>query len=148
MEQPTFPILLDRTLNSELLYWSICPTQDVIACCFADHVSCNRLHWQRLWNFQRQGRPTLPSSLVWHPEARSVGVGFDDGSVVLLDPESGELQHEARISEARITSLSWLEEEPTTSSKSYTYAHNRTQIFACSLDRSQALEQAASRGSS
>lgn len=111
MEHTEISLLLDRHINADLLLWSICPTQDVIACCFTDQIACHRLHWQRLWVYQHKNRNASPTAIVWHPEAKLLGVGLDDGTVILLDPETGSLSREMKVVESAITSLSWLEEE-------------------------------------
>ena len=110
MEEASFSLTLDRSLPSDLLLLSICPTQDIIACCFNDQVSCHRLQWQRIWTHPLTKADGTPTAIVWHPDAKLLGVGSSDGTLVLLEPEKGDIRASRRISEAPITSLSWLED--------------------------------------
>ena len=111
MQEVDFPPLLDKTLHADLNFYAYCPSQDIIACCFGDHISCHRLNWQRLWVFQQGQEDSPPTALVWHPEARFLGVGFESGLVILLNPENGELCGRSQAATSPVTSMNWLEEE-------------------------------------
>ena len=111
MQEVDFPALLDKTLHADLRFYAYCPSQDIIACCFSDHISCHRLNWQRLWVFQQQQGDSPPTALVWHPEARFLGVGFESGLVILLNPENGELCGRSQAATSPVASMNWLEEE-------------------------------------
>jgi hypothetical protein len=110
MDEGGFALSLDRSLHSELLLLSICPTQDIIACCFSDQISCHRLQWQRIWTHPIAKRDGSPTAIVWHPDAKLLGIGFSDGTLTLLEPERGEVCVSVKVLESRITSLSWLED--------------------------------------
>ena len=110
MDEGGFSLTLDRSLPSDLLLLSICPTQDIIACCFNDQISCHRLQWQRIWTRTLTKADGAPTSIVWHPDAKLLGFGSSDGTLALLEPEKGDIRASRRISEAPITSLSWLED--------------------------------------
>lgn len=130
MIETPLTLLFDRTLNADLLAWAICPTQDIIACCFPDQISCHRLQWQKLWAYQHSDRTLVPTALAWHPEAKSLAVGFSNGSLVLLDPEAGTLQHVAKPGTGRITSLSWLEEVELERQNGKSHPEIYTELFA------------------
>ena len=115
MQEVDFPALLDKTLHADLRFYAYCPSQDIIACCFSDHISCHRLNWQRLWVFQQQQGDSPPTALVWHPEARFLGVGFESGLVILLNPENGELCGKSQAATSPVNSMHWVEEEEGTS---------------------------------
>jgi len=110
MEEANFSLSLDRALHSDLLILAICPTQDIIACCFTDQISCHRLQWQKIWTHPLTKVDGTPTAIVWHPDAKLLGVGSSDGTLTLLDPERGDVCASVRVSDVEITSLSWLED--------------------------------------
>ena len=82
-------LYLDRNLDRDLLLHCICPTQDIIACAYADQIVCHRLQWQKLWTHLLIDHTAQPSALSWHPKAKCLAVGFTDGQLILLDLEKG-----------------------------------------------------------
>ena len=105
----TFSVSLDKKLHSDLLLLALCPTQDLVACCFSDHISCHRLNWQKVWSYQcdDEGEPT---AICWHPEALLIIIGFKEGALLALDTEQGALKSVTKGPHC-ISSLSWLETE-------------------------------------
>lgn len=105
-----FSLSLDRKLHADLTLVALCPTQDIVACCFSDQISCHRLNWQKIWTHQVTECNGPPSAIHWHPDAALLAVGFCDGFLLLLEPERGEVRSKTKVGAHRITTLSWTEE--------------------------------------
>ena len=108
-EGSAFALSLDRKLHSDLLLIALCPTQDLVICCFSDQVTCYRLNWQKVWTHQYTETASLPSAIAWHPEATFIAIGFADGTLQILETERGETEARTPGTD-QIASLSWLEE--------------------------------------
>lgn len=100
-------LLLDKTLDRDLVLHSICPTQDIIACAYVDQIICHRLHWQKLWSFPIPPGNAQPSAIAWHPNATCLAIGFGDGKLIQLELEKGVKMQEMDFQE-RVLSIQWL----------------------------------------
>lgn len=53
--------------------------------------------------------PALPAALEWRPDGKQLAVGLEDGSVLLLNTEDGEVAHRARLLPDALVAISWTE---------------------------------------
>lgn len=111
-EDSKFNLSLDRKLQSDVLLVAISSSQDIIACCFNDDISCHRLNWQRIWVHSFTKSNAEPSALCWRPDAGLLAIGFSDGRLVLLETERGEQHATVKTGAEGINHLSWVEEAP------------------------------------
>ena len=49
----------------------------------------------------------LCAALEWRPDGKQLAVGLEDGSVLLLNTEDGEVQQNAQLLSAALTAISW-----------------------------------------
>jgi Anaphase-promoting complex subunit 4 WD40 domain len=103
-----FLLTQELALSAELaaVLWS--PTMDVAAALSRDgSLQLHRMDWSPLWASAPASRIT---ALVWRPDGRALATGHADGSLSLLDVESGEVLAQHRAHFASITSLCWAED--------------------------------------
>eukprot|EP00947_MAST-08B_sp_MAST-8B-sp1_P005477 g5477.t1 len=82
-----------RSFSAEIVAYSFCPTMDLVAVATAD--GSLHVHRSMTKNFQRLFTATeaddrAVSTLAWSPCGKVLAVGYDDGSVLPYDVESGE----------------------------------------------------------
>ncbi|PRW05834.1 anaphase-promoting complex subunit 4 [Chlorella sorokiniana] len=102
-----FTQLVDRGLACEGSLAAWCPTMDLLALATADgQLHLHRLNWQRLW----WTSPDAPiTALEWRPDGKQLAVGLEDGSVLLLNTEDGEVAQRARLLPDALVAISWTE---------------------------------------
>ncbi|KAL4428023.1 hypothetical protein ABPG75_002112 [Micractinium tetrahymenae] len=103
-----FTQLLDRGLPAEaagaLAAWN--PTMDLLALALEGQLAVHRLNWQRLW----WASPDAPvTALEWRPDGKQLAVGLEDGSVLLLNTEDGEVQQRRQLLPDALVAISWTE---------------------------------------
>eukprot|EP00887_Chlorella_sp_A99_P001987 scaffold18.g1987.t1 len=103
-----FTVLVDRAAleGIALLCWN--PTMDLLALATADgQLHVHRLNWQRLWwTSSPEARIT---ALDWRPDGKQLAAGLEDGSVMLLNTEDGEVQRREALLPDAVVALSWTE---------------------------------------
>ncbi|KAL4445375.1 hypothetical protein ABPG77_011200 [Micractinium sp. CCAP 211/92] len=103
-----FTQLLDRGLPAEgggtLAAWN--PTMDLLALALEGQLAVHRLNWQRLW----WASPDAPvTALEWRPDGKQLAVGLQDGSVLLLNTEDGEVQQRRQLLPGALAAIAWTE---------------------------------------
>ncbi|GAB4814517.1 hypothetical protein N2152v2_001563 [Parachlorella kessleri] len=103
MESPpdsnSFTALLDRGISAEVQLATWCPSMDLLALVTVDgQLHVHRLNWQRLWWTAPEAPITgKREALAWHPDGKQLAAGLEDGTLLLLNTEDGEVLRSSQL---------------------------------------------------
>ncbi|KAK9841963.1 hypothetical protein WJX81_001494 [Elliptochloris bilobata] len=109
-EAAAFTRLLDKGLTADVSHAAWSPTMDLLALVTADGQLCvHRLNWQRLWAITPEHAVT---ALCWRPDGKALAASAEDGAILVLDVENGEVLLRGQLAAGAVACLSWAEEAP------------------------------------
>lgn len=125
-----FTQLLDKGFTVRVVKAEWCPTMDLIAILAQEgQLHVYRLNWQRLWTSTTEFPIT---AVCWRPDGRQLAVGLEDGQVLLLNTENGEVMGQYQVYEqTSVSAINWTykqteDESPTHSSY---FDDRRVEVF-------------------
>lgn len=121
----------DKLISSQIKIQCWCPTMDLLAVVTMDErLYVQRLNWKQIFSLHLdddendQEARTRLTALAWRPDGRVLGVGCDDGAVVLLNVENGLEIFRTRLHQCEIACMSWAREGNVSSRPEPTMASN------------------------
>mmetsp|Transcript_19783 Transcript_19783/g.38762 ORF Transcript_19783/g.38762 Transcript_19783/m.38762 type:complete len:697 (-) Transcript_19783:299-2389(-) len=118
---------------------SCCPAMDLVALANSHQLVVQRsIKWERLFL-----APCGVSSLAWRPDGKALGVGQEDGLIVLFDVENGEeysLAQNARPHKDRIVSMAWSAQQSTSSMQERKIEYNDRAALLPEVEMSQSQD--------
>ena len=98
---------MELALSTEVSLGAFCPTMDLLALVTSsdDQVCLWRLSWQKLFAFTPE---TTVTALAWRPDGKVLTLGLSDGSITLINVETGEAFLHQVIAAAAVCCLSWI----------------------------------------
>jgi len=108
-EKNSFRQVCDKPCVNPIIYAEWSPVRDLIAVITTNgEVRLHRMHWQKVWILPaKEKRATC---LSWNPDGRTIAVGFDNGSVSLIEIEKATTVHSLQC-DGKITSIQWDEQD-------------------------------------
>lgn len=97
---------MELALSAEVRLGAFCPTMDLLALATSpdDQVCLWRLSWQKLFAFSPEASV---AALAWRPDGKVLTLGLTNGSISLINVETGEAFLQQSAAEAAIFCLAW-----------------------------------------
>eukprot|EP00058_Branchiostoma_floridae_P023512 XP_002609002.1 hypothetical protein BRAFLDRAFT_124012 [Branchiostoma floridae] len=112
--QCSFRQLKEKSLSTEVTQMQWNPKMDLLALANTQgEVWLHRLNWQRVWTLSPPTGTTEGqgvTGLAWRPDGQVLGVGYQNGQVVLCDVEKAEVLHTSTLSHP-VSCMTWQEAE-------------------------------------
>lgn len=109
-----FTITKELALNCDISIACWCPTMDVCAVVSADgQLHLHRMDWQLLWAVAPEA---LITAICWRPDGKQLAAGHANGTISILNVETGSVVAEHKAHYSALHSLTWSDQADSSSS--------------------------------
>ena len=101
----SFRLVCDKPCSNKILKTRWSPVRDLIAVLTSNgDIRLHRMCWQRVWVLSTKDNHA--ASLAWRPDGKVLAVGYENGTVKLVEIEKATIIHSFHL-DGCITSLEW-----------------------------------------